>query len=125
MSIIKKMRKQKAVYWEPLGPNETGMQTYAEPIEIKCRWEDDDFAFIDAAGTTVASTTTVYPDRYLKVGGILWEGKLVNVAFQSEPLLNPNSDEIVKCGKIPNLKNSEVLYKAILGKEALSLIRRA
>jgi hypothetical protein len=125
MSIIKKMRKQYAVYWPPLGPNQSGMQTYGEPVEIRCRWEDDDFAFVDSKGTTVASTTSVFPDRILEVGGILWKGRLLDVPSQSDPLSNENSDEIIKFGELPNLRAKEFLWKATLGKEALSLIKKA
>lgn len=125
MALIDKMRKQYAVYWGVSGVDDAGQNLYEEPIELRVRWEDDDFAFIDAAGVTIASTTSVYVDRKLEVGGILWQGRLVDVPSQTNPLSNPGADEIIKFSEIPDIKAKKFLRKAILGKEALSLIRRA
>lgn len=125
MGILTKMRKQYAVYWGVAGKNESGQNTYQEPIELRVRWEDDDFAFIDAVGSTLASTTSVYVDRVLDIGGILWKGRLQDVPSQTDPVSMEGADEIIKFKEIPDLKAKKFLRVAVLGKEALTLIKRA
>lgn len=125
MGLIKKMRRQFAVYWPPIGTDDEGEFVYGDPVEIKCRWEDDATDYIDAKSTTEINVTKVYCDRVVKVGGMLWRGRLADLSSQSDPKSNENASEILKYSEIPNLKAKDFLRIATLGKEALSLIKRA
>jgi hypothetical protein len=114
MRIIKKMRRQTAVYWEPSEVGEEGQMTFLEPIEIKCRWEDITEQYIDRAGTPQTSSARVYVDRDLFKLGVLWlppenlnlnEGDaLSQVTSEEDPFANSGAFEIRKFEKLPVLK---------------------
>lgn len=114
MSLIKRMRKQKAVYWAPTGTGEDGQPVYRQPVEIKCRWEDVIVQFKDYKGRETSSRARVYVDRLLACGGVLWQGTVAGLTSQSEPFNNPHAYEILSFGTIPNLRNSENLYTVFL-----------
>ena len=113
MSIIKKMRKQKAVWWERLEPDKYGSFAFAEPEEIDCRWDDSGREFRNSTGQTEMSGATVYPDRVLKVGDKLRKGEMET----DEPLDPKNlktAFEIKRFDQNPNLRATETLYTAYL-----------
>lgn len=121
MSIITKMRKQKAVYWPP-GSEETAGRDYddyakplyATPVEIDCRWEDTNEEFIGPNGERVAARCIVYTDRDVRLRGVLMLGTMVEVTDLANPKANDNAWEIRRFDKMPNLRNTEVLRKAYL-----------
>ncbi len=117
MSLIKKMRKQKAVYWAPLEADGFGRAPFDTPIEIKCRWEDGVFETIDAMGTVVRAKSRVYVDRVLAIGGLLLLSTLENVPEDKWPIprtLDPRPQEIKVVEQLPNLKARETLLTAYL-----------
>ncbi len=121
MSIIKRMRKQTAVYWamaasESAGEDfdDHGQPQWASPVEIKCRWEDVSKEFVDPKGTTRVSRSIVYADRDLVVGGVLMLGELTDVDEEENVLENDGAWEIRRFDKIPNLKATEFLRMAYL-----------
>jgi len=114
MSIIKKMRKQTAVWWaRSASVDRFGKYTYDEPVEIKCRWDTKGVEFRDNKGQTVMSDSTVYPDRVLVVGDMLMEGDLESDTA-SDPTTETTAYEIKRFDKTPNIKNTETLYTAYL-----------
>ncbi len=108
MSLIKRMRRQHAVWWAVGIPDEFGVKSFAEPIEIKCRWENRVGEFVDARGFTMASMATVYVDRVMKVGDKLKEGVLDSDTLEN-PLEDKKAFEIQGFETIPNLKAKESL----------------
>lgn len=121
MSLIDKIRKQKAVYW-PLGSTETGGKdvddygkpVYATAVEIDCRWEDKREKFITPKGDEEISHAIVYVDRDMRVGEVLMLGTLDNVNYLTNPKKNSNAWEIRAFEKLPNLKATKFLRIAIL-----------
>ena len=121
MRLLTKMLKQKCVYWPP-GSEETGGQdfdgygrpVYATAIEISCRWEDIVEEFIKPDGTQDASRSKVYVDRDVRVGGVLWLGKLVDVSDLLVPKNNNGAWEIKRFDKLPTLKATQFLRTAFL-----------
>jgi hypothetical protein len=114
MSIFTRMLKQTAVYWAPAGTGQTGETIYAEPIEIRCRWEDLQEQFIDGAGTTRVSKAKVYVDRDVGHGGYLFEGTFGDLTSHSDPHANDGAYEIMAYGKIPNMRAKRFLRYAML-----------
>jgi len=114
MSIIKKMRKQKAVWWARLEtPDQYGAYSFAAPVEIDCRWDDSGTEFRNGVGQTEMSSATVYPDRVLHKGDKLKKGELESDTPDS-PLDLLLAFEIQRFDETPNLKNTETLYTAYL-----------
>ena len=113
MGIITTMRRQKAVYWAAGVPDRHGERAMATAVEIDCRWEDVAEEFTDANGATRISRAKVNPDRVCTLGGFLWEGELTNVP-NADPHEVEKAYEVVRFDKLPNLRNTEILYTAWL-----------
>jgi len=113
MSVIKKMRRQKAVWWERLAPNQYGEFSFAEPVEIQCRWEDKGAEFRNGTGQTQMSDAVVYTDRVLKEGDKLMKGEL-DSNTPDDPKALTTAFEIQRFDELPNFKATETLYTAYL-----------
>jgi len=109
MSIITKMRKQTAVYWELLSINRFGEKAYEDPVEINVRWEDRTEEFLDAGGERMYSQAVVYVDRDVTIGGVLLLGALDSDVDQDSPKENNSAYEIKRFDKLPTLKATEYL----------------
>jgi hypothetical protein len=116
MSLITRMRRQKAVYWERTGHDEAGQPTYAAPVEINCRWEDTSVEFMDKEQRRVLSNAKVYVDRVMPLGSALWRGLLADVhpASASDPFLNEFAYEVRMFKRLPNIRATEELLTAML-----------
>jgi len=121
MSIINRMRKQKAVYW-PLASEETGGQAvddygqirYGQAVEIDCRWDDEMVEVLDPQGNVFVSRAKVYVDRDVSIGGVLMLGTLASVVYLDDPKANNGAYEIRAFLKNPNFKATEFLRTAVL-----------
>jgi len=114
MSIIVKMRKQNAVWWQRSAePDRYGKFSYATPVEIECRWDDAVIEFLDSKGQTKSSKSVVYPDRILSVGDMLREGEIESDE-PADPTTLLTTAEIMRFDKTPNIKATETLYTVYL-----------
>lgn len=117
MSLISKMRRQRATFWErSTTTDKYGRYTYAAPEEIRCRWEDVAEEYKDPrSGETKVSRSTVYVDREMKVGDVLKKGAPIS-STPADPK-TPGTEgafEIQAFENLPNLKATEFLYTARL-----------
>lgn len=113
MSIIKKMRKQDAIWWAAGPKDEFGAITFAFPVQIKCRWEDAEGQIVNAQEEITAGMSTVYVDRDMKIGDKLKLG-LLDTGTPPDPKEDREAFEIQGWQKIPNLKAKEFLRVAHL-----------
>ena len=114
MSVISKMRRQKAVWWQrDSTPDRYGRFTYADPVEIDCRWDDAMQDFVDPQGNIVQSKSVVYPDRELAVGDMLMEGE-VDTNTPTDPRETEGPALVRGTAKTPNFRATETLYTAYL-----------
>ncbi len=120
MSIIKKMRKAFAVYWEPGSNDGYGGTAFSAPIEIKVRWEDTQELIIDKNGQEIVAKSLVYVDRVLNLDGYLFRGKLTDLGNldssedPDDPTTIQEAFEIRKFAELPKLNYREVLLTAWL-----------
>jgi hypothetical protein len=114
MSIIKRMRKQKAVWWKrSTTANRFGKFSFDDPVEISCRWDDKQYEDVDSRGQTTRPMAVVYPDRVLNLGDKLKKGEM-DSDTPDDPTTDRDAFEISKFSETPNLRNTEVLYTAEL-----------
>lgn len=111
------MRRQKAVYWKKISEDQYSTPSFADPVEVKCRWEDTLLDYRYAQGALSGSQSNVYVDREMFTGDFLMEGAIESDTPES-PVSSPKAYEIIAFEKIPNLKVTETLYIAHLGKKA-------
>lgn len=109
MGIITRMRRQDALYWAPAGRDRTNRIIYEDPIEIKCRWDEKQERDVDERGEEIMVRATVYVDRVVALGGVLWLGLLVDA-----PETPPEHNRIKVYREIPNLKATEIMRIARL-----------
>lgn len=112
MSIITKMRKQEAIYWKRLTPDQYGKYSFDSPVEISCRWEDKASEFLDSTGQKQVSRSIVYVDRVISVGDRLMRGEM-DSNTPADPL-TADSFEVRRFDQEPNLKATEFLLTAYL-----------
>lgn len=114
MSRILKFLKQQAVYWAPTGFNRFGKRTYADPVELACRWEDVAEEFIDPTGTKQLSKSKVQFDTDVLPGGKIKLAVLDSVLFGADVDTVTEAYEIRSFSKIPNLKATLFLRTAFI-----------
>ena len=113
MSIIVKMRRQKAVYWVPGKRLPDGRATWADPVVIDCRWQEDNQVYRGTDGDEHVAAATVYTDRDVELDGALLLSDTAPTTDKNDPLKH-GALLIKQFGKIPNLKNTQVLRTAYL-----------
>ena len=109
---------QFATYWSPGVPDGEGGMSFGNPIVVRCRWQDDAVLFRNAQGQEVTSSSVVYVDRELEVGGLLAESDLSD-DFSSEGWLDPNTlygaaREIRGLAASPSYGGLQTLHKVFL-----------
>lgn len=121
MGLLESMLKQTAVYWPPgsaesggVDFNERGERLYATAVQIKCRWTDVSKVFINAQGVEQVSRAKVFVDRDVKAGGMLYLGRLTDVAYLTDPKANDGAWEIASFKKTPNKRATKFLRKVFL-----------
>lgn len=102
---------QDAVYWPPLGNDGFGGFSYGEPVAIKCRWQSRVTLVRNAQGKEVPSSAIVYPDRELRVEGLLLPGTIPLGGFTAPPA---NARQILSAGSSPSLRATVELHKVWL-----------
>ena len=113
MSVISRMRRQRAVWWRRIGNNSDGSPNLDTPVEIRCRWDDEAAQIIDPiTGTTKAAQSIVYVDRVVTPGDFLVL-KLESELSGTDAVAN-GAREIMQVDKNPNFRNSETLITAYL-----------
>jgi|SRR6185503_9148913 len=113
MSIIVKMRKQKAVWWRRTVVDAYGSYSFAGPIEIAVRWDDAAVEFLDPLGEKQTSRSVVYTDRVMTPGDRLMLGEL-DSETPDNPLSITTTFEIRRFDRTPNLRATETLFTAYL-----------
>lgn len=71
--------KQKAVYWGDPRTDGHGGYTYADPVEIDCRWVDSGVLITDSKGVNHVSQAEVQVDQDLDIEGMLKLSLLVDI----------------------------------------------
>lgn len=114
MSLIKRMRKQDAVWWKRNPePDRFGNFSFDPPVAIRCRWDDSLVEFLDAQGERRISRSVVYVDRLMTPGDMLREGEMLSDEPE-DPLSITTAYEIKRFDKNPNIKASESLLTAFI-----------
>jgi hypothetical protein len=111
-----KILKQRAVYWAPAGTDAAGATAFADPIEILCRWTDENVLFIDRQGRQAVSRATVMVDRDVALSaamGLMPEGGKVG-DYTGNPLAIAGVYEIKGFKKIADRKGTRFFREAVL-----------
>lgn len=113
MSFMTRVRKQKAVWWARSTKDRFGKYSFAEPVEVSCRWDDTAQEFLDYQGELQASRALVYPDRVMVPGDRLMLGELESDT-PVDPMSIRTAYEIRRFDQNPNFRATETWYTAYL-----------
>lgn len=116
MSLVTEFLLQTAVYWAPGKRDAHGQPTFATPVEIACRWEDEMEQIVKADGSLTVSASKVFVDADLKVGGMMLLASLASLADPSDPNAFEDATTIMNFGKTPAFEADDFVRIAWLGK---------
>jgi len=112
VSLIRRMRRQKAIWWKRLDADHYGTFSFDEPVEIDCRWDGTAQEFLDSKGERQISKAVVYVDRIMSAGDRLMLGEMPS-DIPDDPM-EVASDEIRRFDQNPNLRATEWLLTAFI-----------
>jgi len=108
---------QIAVYWGNPTNDGSGGYSYADPVELDCRWESVDTVSASSIGLNYVVEHEVQVAQDLDKDGMMLLGTIDSIG--ESDLSVPErlgAKRIVKFDKIPDLKATHFFRKAYLGK---------
>lgn len=116
MGILDGMLNQTAVYWGSPVKDKFGQLTFADPVEVDCRWEDVNDLYIGQDGKQHVSSAKVYLDQDVQLEGFLFLGELADLdsSLLSDPRSYENTFQIKKWDKISDLSGVDFVRTAWL-----------
>ena len=105
------LRSENLVYWAPSAYDGDGGWTYAAPVQIKGRWQEETHRLGDT-DETVVTEITVYPSQAVSKQGWLWRGLLVDIP-NADPQQAAGAYRIRDANVTRSPNGSLVLWKAI------------
>jgi hypothetical protein len=109
-----------AIYWAYLGSDEFGQAILADPIQIKCRWQDQEVMFTGGDGAQMLSVAKVYPDRDLTLEGFLMKGTLDDLNSDMLPDYGVSAFPIRAKEEHPDLRGKRFHLTVFLQKKIMS-----
>lgn len=111
MRIITKVLKMDAVYWPPIGVNESAEKVYGNPEPIKCRWTDQQVVERDEEGREIVFMSSVMVGQDLQLEGKIWKGKLEDLEGPNPP---DDAKQIRRFYKTPTMNARRFVRVALL-----------
>jgi hypothetical protein len=103
--------KQTATYWGSPTPDGSGGNTYAAPVSLAVRWEENTEETFDASGAKFVSQAKVFCRQPVDVGGYLFLGTSV----ATHPTAVAKAYKIRAAVTTPALRNKDrAEWKAML-----------
>lgn len=101
-----------AVYWAPSSMDAYGKLTFADPVDVPCRWDDRDSVILTQDGESINSTTQVLSETDMVVRGWLLLGLVEDLPSDyDDPSLVPGAREIAKFDKTCALHDSSIAVR--------------
>lgn len=102
--------KQIVTFWERGDPDGYGDYSYADPVQLKGRWEDSVKIIDTAFQREVVSTSQVFLGEALTPDGYLYLGDTV----ETTPKTLQGARPILKVVRVPSLNGLQILWIAYL-----------
>ncbi len=78
-NVVRRFTVQTCVYWGSPVNNGTGGWTFADPVEIACRWDDKQELRVGFTGNSFTSQSIVLVNQDLDRRGYLFNGTLLQL----------------------------------------------
>ena len=114
--FIKKVCKQTAVYWGTPVKDGYGNYTFADPVEIKCRWEDKITIITGQNGEQEICSASVLVYQDLDAHGWIMLGRLTDIpaGVLDTPKAVDGAHEILYFSKIPLIFSTTKFVRNLL-----------
>lgn len=116
MRTLAIVKQDSCIYWQRTGIDDEGESVFADPIIIRCRWDivNANLASEDIIETETL-TNTLYPDRVLVVGSMVYYGgqDVLDTLSEEEkknPKLLKGARVIKEQSTITELRWKQVVY---------------
>jgi len=116
-SFIARLCSQTAVYWGTPVEDGYGGKTFADPVEIDCRWEDALEVVSSADGNEIIVKSAIYVTQDVDEEGYLYLGTLddLDSGEEADPATVDGAYIIKRFDKVPALRRTnEFIRKAYL-----------
>jgi hypothetical protein len=110
-ATVAKFCVQTCVYWECLGPDGFGGQSFSEPVELSCRWDGIQELNIDdtkqSPAAEIISNAKVLLTQDVKLSSYLWLGFIANLPTEIDnPVQIPQAYQVTKFVKTPMVRKT-------------------
>ena len=116
--FIEKVAVQPAVLWRYIGSDGFGGGIYEPPVEITCRWTDNDFSTKDQQGEEFSSRAELLlPDSIgdVKMKDFVYLGQIEEINNEPNPLNIDKAYEVKRVTRVPLLfSTDEFVRKAFV-----------
>ena len=114
--ITTRFLKQTAVYWGAPVNDGYGQFTFADPIEIPCRWSDSIQVVSDGKGNDIVCKSVVMVGIDIEELAMMWLGLLANLTTEqkADPVSIDHCYSVKRFDRIPMLKGAPFLRVAYL-----------
>ena len=103
-NIIKKMLREKAVYWPLEGTLPNGQPKYGEATEIKTRWEFVAEEYVGSTGNTKVSRARIFVPIEIPLGSAISRTPYEQLTDLAKPYNNPNTWRVEQYNEQPSLR---------------------
>jgi hypothetical protein len=113
---LRRLLRQTAVYWASPVSDGYGGHSYADPVEVPCRWEPSSKRFSTAQGEEFVASAVVWVAEDLEVGGLLFLGSLSDLtgAQESNPQPVASALAVRAFEQTPDVRGAIAVRRAIL-----------
>jgi hypothetical protein len=122
--------RQKLTYWEVVSYDQYNKPTFADPIQLNCRWEDVAEAVIDKYGAEIISKSRIFLAVPIRVQGYVLPGEYTFWVLESgewddngvwvpnadwngapiDPLTLEGIQEVRQVKSVPDLRANKQMY---------------
>lgn len=115
MSFFSHLLKEDCVYWSPSGRDEFGTQTFGEPVQLRCRWEDGERIITDGiTKQEIIVSSTVFLLVPVELQGMLKYGTLEDLDEEDNDPWENDAREIRRTFRTPSVDGRDFLYEGLL-----------
>ena len=110
------MLRQQAVFWPSPSQDGYGKNTFADPFEIRVRWDNSTESFTNAEGVEETSSAVIFSQDALELQGYLYLGAFEDLSAEqkADPHLVPAARQIRGYEETPTMKADFMVKKAFL-----------
>ena len=118
IKFVQSVCVQDAVYWAYINDAKGSKEMFEDPVEIKCRWDEEVSHVASGDGAVLVSQVTLLTPIDLVENSYVFQGTLDDIDMEDKykPENIESAHKIKKMSRTPLIKSStNIVYKAYLG----------